>query len=34
VASAVWDASAAVRIEAGDNQARDALDRWSLMRDE
>lgn len=34
VASAVWDASAPVQIEAGDSQARDALDRWSLMRDE
>ncbi|WP_205877991.1 HAD-IIA family hydrolase [Mycobacterium camsae] len=34
VASAIWDASATVRIDAGDDRARDALDRWSLMRDE
>ncbi len=32
VASAIWDASAPVHIEAGDERARDALDRWSLMR--
>lgn len=34
VASAIWDASAPVRIEAGDDRAREALDRWSLMRDQ
>lgn len=34
VASAVWDAPAPVQIEAGDDRAREALDRWSLMRDE
>jgi glycerol 3-phosphatase-2 len=38
VANAVWDASpssngeAGPHIEAGDDQARDALDHWSLMR--
>ncbi|OBK31640.1 HAD family hydrolase [Mycobacterium asiaticum] len=31
VASAVWDASGSVNIEAGDDQARDALERWSLL---
>lgn len=34
VASALWDASTQVRIEAGDDQAREALDRWSLMHGE
>lgn len=34
VASALWDASTRVRIEAGDDQAREALDRWSLMHGE
>ncbi|OBJ83156.1 HAD-IIA family hydrolase [Mycobacterium asiaticum] len=31
VAAAVWDAPAGVGIEAGDDQARDALKRWSLL---
>jgi len=37
VASAVWDAGAdgrPPRIEAGDERARDALDRWSLLHDD
>jgi glycerol-1-phosphatase len=32
VASAVWEADGSVRIEAGDDRARDALRRWSLVR--
>lgn len=34
VAGAVWDMDETPRIEAGDDQARDALERWSLLSDE
>ncbi len=34
VASALWEAPAPVQVEAGDDQAREALDRWSLMHGE
>ncbi|OBA80710.1 HAD family hydrolase [Mycobacterium sp. 1164966.3] len=32
VASAVWEADRSVEIEAGDDRARDALRRWSLVQ--
>jgi glycerol-1-phosphatase len=34
VADAVWDADGPVSIEAGDDAARDALRRWSLLQDD
>lgn len=34
VASAIWEVAGPVQIEAGDEKARDALDRWSLMHGE
>jgi glycerol-1-phosphatase len=32
VASAVWEAGRSVRVEAGDDRARDGLRHWSLMQ--